>query len=130
MARYVNYEALDVYKKHYLKILGITQIPNLAYATTIIIASQVALQVTIAHHGTMPNNPNMVPTSINLSPQEFITSTTNNLSQPHFEGSVRSPLTLPKMGLESPPGFSKTQSSSAGVKTPCLEVFLIPLEIS
>jgi hypothetical protein len=26
------------------------------------------------------------------------------LSQPHFEGSVRSPLTLPKMGVWSPPG--------------------------
>ncbi len=26
-----------------------------------------------------------------------------SLSQPHFEGSVRSPLTFPKMGLESPP---------------------------
>jgi hypothetical protein len=30
------------------------------------------------------------------------------LSQPHFEGSVRSPLTLPKMGLGSPPGLPKS----------------------
>jgi hypothetical protein len=52
------------------------------------------------------------------------------MSQPHFEGSVRSPLTLPKMGLGSPPGLSKTQSSIAGVKTPCIDVFFIPLERS
>ncbi len=52
------------------------------------------------------------------------------MSQPHFEGSVRSPLTLPKMGLESPPGFPKTQSSIARVKTPRLEVFFILLESS
>jgi hypothetical protein len=38
------------------------------------------------------------------------------LSQPHFEGSVRSPLRLPKMGLESPPGLLKTQSLIAGSK--------------
>ncbi len=30
------------------------------------------------------------------------------VSQPHFEGSVRSPLTLLKMGLGSPPGLPKT----------------------
>ncbi len=43
-----------------------------------------------------------------------------SMSQPHFEGSVRSPLTLPKMGLGSPPGLSKTQSAIVGVKTPCI----------
>jgi hypothetical protein len=53
-----------------------------------------------------------------------------NLSQPHFEGSVRSPLTLAKMGLKSPPGLPKTQSSIAGIKTPCLEVIFILLERS
>jgi len=52
------------------------------------------------------------------------------LSQPHFEGSVRSPLTLSKMGLGSPPGLSKLQSSIAGVKTPCIGVFFISLERS
>jgi hypothetical protein len=52
------------------------------------------------------------------------------LSQPHFEGSVRSPLTLPKMGLESPLGLPKTQSSIAGVKTSLIGVFFIPLERS
>jgi hypothetical protein len=52
------------------------------------------------------------------------------MSQPHFEGSVRSPLTLPKMGLESPLGLPKTQSSIAGIKKPRLEVFFIPLERS
>jgi hypothetical protein len=54
----------------------------------------------------------------------------SSMSQPHFEGSVRSPLTPPKMGLESPSGLPKTQSSIAGVKTPRLDVFFIPLERS
>jgi hypothetical protein len=52
------------------------------------------------------------------------------LSQPHFEGSVRSPLTLLKMGLGSPLGLLKIQSTIAGIKTPCIEAFFIPLEIS
>jgi hypothetical protein len=50
--------------------------------------------------------------------------------QPHFEGSVRSLLTLPNMGLESPLGLPKTKSLITGVKTPRLEVFFIPLESS
>ncbi len=50
------------------------------------------------------------------------------MSQPHFEGVVRSPLTLPKMGLGNPPGLSKIQNVIAGVKTPCIEAFFIPLE--
>jgi hypothetical protein len=57
---YVHYEALDVYEQHSPRILGVIQIPNPAYATAIAIASQVALQASIAHHGTMPNNPNPV----------------------------------------------------------------------
>jgi hypothetical protein len=77
LARYVHYEALDVYEQHSARILGITQIPNLAYATAIVTASQAALQAAIAHHGTVPNNPDPVPTSINLSPQQLITATTN-----------------------------------------------------
>jgi hypothetical protein len=52
------------------------------------------------------------------------------LSQPHFEGSVRLPFTFSKMGLGSPPRLLKTQSSIAGVKTPRIEVFIIPLEKS
>jgi hypothetical protein len=72
LARYVQYETLDVYEQHCPRILGVTQIPNSAYATTIATTSQAALQVTIAHHGTMPNNPNPVPTSLNLFPQQFI----------------------------------------------------------
>jgi len=72
LARYVHYEALDVYEQHSLRILGVTQIPNPTYATAIAIAFQVALQAAIAHHGTMPNNPDPVPTSINLSPQRLI----------------------------------------------------------
>jgi len=51
-------------------------------------------------------------------------------SQPHFEGSVKSSLTLPKMGLGSPWGLPKLQSSIAGAKTPCIRVFFIPLESS
>jgi hypothetical protein len=43
LTRYVHYEALDVYEQHSPRILGVTQIPNLAYATAIAIASQVAL---------------------------------------------------------------------------------------
>jgi hypothetical protein len=35
LARYVHYEALDVYEQHSLRILGITQIPNPAYITAI-----------------------------------------------------------------------------------------------
>jgi hypothetical protein len=61
---YVHYEALDVYEQHSLRILGVTQIPNPVYATTIVIAFQAALQAAIAHHGTMSNNPDLVPTSI------------------------------------------------------------------
>jgi len=37
-------------------------------------------------------------------------------------------LTFPKWGLGSPPGLLKLQSSIVGVKTPCLEAFLISLE--
>jgi hypothetical protein len=36
--------------------------------------------------------------------------------------------TFLKWGLESPPGLPKLQSSISGVKTPCLETFLISLE--
>jgi hypothetical protein len=43
LVRYVHYEALDVYEQHSSRTLGVTQIPNPAYATTIAIASQAAL---------------------------------------------------------------------------------------
>ncbi len=69
----MHYEALDVYEQHSTRILGITQIPNPAYA----IAIATAFQAAIAHHGTMPNNPDPVPTSVNLSPQQFIPATAN-----------------------------------------------------
>jgi hypothetical protein len=52
------------------------------------------------------------------------------MSQPHFGIGVRVKPTLPKVGSRSPPGLSKTQSSSSGVKTPCIGVFLIPLKRS
>jgi len=54
LAHYVHYEALDVYEQHSLRILGVTEIPNLVYAITIATASQVALQAAIAHHGLCP----------------------------------------------------------------------------
>jgi len=73
----VHYEALDVYKQYFARILGVTQIPNPVYATAIATASQAALQATIAHHGTMPNNPDPIPTSINLSPQQLIAASAN-----------------------------------------------------
>jgi len=73
----VHYEAFDVYEQYSLRILGVTQIPNLVYTTTMATTSQVALQATIAHHGTMPNNLDPVPTSINLSLQQFIIVTAN-----------------------------------------------------
>jgi hypothetical protein len=46
----------------------------------------------------------------------------------YFEGSVRSSLTLPKMGLGNLSGFPKTQNAIVGVKTPCIDVFFILLE--
>jgi len=49
------------------------------------------------------------------------------MSQPHFEASVKMRLTLPKVGTWSPPRLPQFQSSIAEVKTPCLEVFFIPL---
>jgi hypothetical protein len=55
--------------------LDITQIPNLVYATTIATTCQVALQAVIAHHGTVFNNLDPVPTSVNLSPQQLIIAT-------------------------------------------------------
>jgi len=42
--------------------------------------------------------------------------------------SVRMKLTLPKLGLGSPPRLSKLQSSIAGVKTPLIGVFFISLK--
>jgi hypothetical protein len=39
LARYMHYEALDVYDQHFPKIMGIIQIPNLAYAIAIAIAT-------------------------------------------------------------------------------------------
>jgi hypothetical protein len=39
LARYVHYEALDVYEQHSSNILGVTQIPNPAYVIGIITAS-------------------------------------------------------------------------------------------
>jgi len=57
--------------------LGVTQIPNPAYAIAIATASQVALEVVIVHHGTMPNSLNSVPISVNLYLQQPIVAITN-----------------------------------------------------
>jgi len=72
LAHYVHYEALDVYEQHSPRILGITQIPNPAYATTINTTSQAALQAAITHHGIVPNNSDAIPTLITFSPQQLI----------------------------------------------------------
>ncbi len=77
LACYVHYEALDVYEQHSARILGVTQVPNPAYSIAIAIASQAALQAAIAHHRAMPNNPDPVLTSVNLSPQQLIVATSN-----------------------------------------------------
>jgi len=77
LACYAHYEALNVYEQYFSRILGVTQIPNLAYAIAIATTSQAALQAAIAHHGTVPNNPDSVPISLNLSPQQFIIATAN-----------------------------------------------------
>jgi hypothetical protein len=77
LAHYVHYEALDVYEQHFPRILDVTQIPNPTYATAIATSSQAALQAAIAHHGIVLNNPDSVPTSINLSPQQLIAATAN-----------------------------------------------------
>ncbi len=77
LAHYVHYEALDVYEQHSARILDVTQIPNLAYTIAIATVSQATLQAAIAHHGTVPNNPDLVPTSVNLSPQQLIVVTAN-----------------------------------------------------
>ncbi len=52
------------------------------------------------------------------------------LSQPHLEASVRRRLTLPKVGIGSPPGLLQLQSSTTERKTPRLEVLFILLERS
>jgi hypothetical protein len=45
-----------------------------------------------------------------------------------LRGSVRMKLTLPKLGLESPLGLPKLQSSIVGAKTLRIGVFFISLE--
>jgi hypothetical protein len=77
LAHYVHYEALDVYEQHSSRILGVIQIPNPAYATVIATASQATLQAAIAHHGTVPNNLDPIPTSVNIYPQQLIVVTAN-----------------------------------------------------
>jgi len=74
----VHYEALDVYEQHSLRILGVTQILNLAYAMTITTTSQAALQATIAHHQNVPNNPYLIPISVNLFLQQLIVPPIND----------------------------------------------------
>jgi hypothetical protein len=69
LARYVHYETLDVYEQHSPRILSVTQIPNPAYAIAITTTFQATLQAAIAHHGILPNNPNPVHISINLTLQ-------------------------------------------------------------
>ncbi len=77
LAHYVHYGALDVYEQHFLRILDVMQIPNPTYATTIATASQATLQATITHNGTMCNNPDLIPASINFSPQQLFVAIIN-----------------------------------------------------
>ncbi len=74
LPHYVHCETLDVYEQLSLRILGVTQIPNPTYATSIATASQTTLQVAIAHHGIMPNS---IPISLNLYPQQLIATIAN-----------------------------------------------------
>ncbi len=62
-----------------MKILGITQIFDPAYAIAIAIATafQATLQATITHHGTMLNNLNPIPILVNLYPKKPINATAN-----------------------------------------------------
>jgi hypothetical protein len=69
LVHFVHYEALHVYEQHSPRILGVIQIPNLAYATAIATAFQATLQAAITHHGIMPNNADLVPILIIFSPQ-------------------------------------------------------------
>jgi hypothetical protein len=80
LACYVHYEALNVYEQYSQRILGVTRIPNLAYIIIISTTFQATLQVIIVHHGTLPNNLDLVLISIKkfllnnslLLPQTFI----------------------------------------------------------
>ncbi len=67
LARYVHYEASDVYED-----FRCHSYPQSSLCHTIAIASQAALQAAITHHWTMPNNPNLVLISVNISPQQLI----------------------------------------------------------
>jgi len=121
LARYVHYEALDVYEQHSARILGVTQIPNPAYAIAIATAFQAALQAAIAHHGTVPNNPDPVPTSINISPQQLIIATVNippTIDAPAFTDPVGEFLSwdfqskVLKKFCSSPPSLDKRMKPS------------------
>ncbi len=65
-----------------------------------------------------------------LSCLQLYLSTRLNMSQPHFGLSVKMKLTLPKLGIWSPPGLPNVQSSTAEAKTPQIGVFLVSLERS
>jgi len=59
----------------------------------------------------------------------FLIKLAKNVATPLW-ASVRMRLTLPKVGTWSPLGLPQLQSSTTEGKTPCLEVFFIPLERS
>jgi hypothetical protein len=54
LARYVHYEALDVYEWHSLRILGIIWIPNLAYAIATATTSQANYKLPLHIMGLCP----------------------------------------------------------------------------
>jgi len=66
--------------------------PQPTYAIAIATTSQATLQITIAHHGTVPNNPNSIFISINLFFQQLIVATANippTIDTPTFVDPVR-----------------------------------------
>jgi len=77
LVRYVHYEALDVYEQHSISIFGCH--PNsqssLRHSHRHRLSSWIVSS--IAHHGTVLNNMDPVPTSVNLSPQQLIVATAN-----------------------------------------------------
>jgi hypothetical protein len=54
LSRYVHYEALDVYEQHFVRILGVTQIPNATYATTIVITLKLYCKLQLHIMGLCP----------------------------------------------------------------------------
>ncbi len=124
LAHYVHYEALDVYKQHSPRILGITQIPNPAYAIAITTTFQATLQAAIAHHGIVPNNPDPLLILVYIFRLQFIIAIANvppTIDAPAFVDPVGEffqvlklefPVKSSEKILQSPPLFGKRMKPS------------------